>query len=345
MARRSTITDVAERARTSVATVSRHLSNNGYPVSEDAKKRIDEAVRRLDYSPNMVGRMLKKSLGMDIGVIIPTIMNPYYPAVVLGIEEEALRRGYGIFLCNSQRNPKNEKNYMDSLIQKQVGGIIISSSGKNRAHYEKLNKLGVPVVSLDGDIPCRGFGKILFDYEQGAYLAGRHLVELGHTDIAFLTAPLTKKSRIEMQAGFVRAVGSMARTVVSEDEKEHVDGTYEFNNGTRLAEMFLKLSPRPSAILAVNDMTAYGIIRRLNENGLRVPEDVSVVGFDDIEFSRMFSPPLTTVSQPSFRTGKLAARLLFSMLEGNKEETHTLEPILVVRGSTMKKEDQNGKAN
>jgi len=341
--KKTTIYDIANEVGTSTATVSRVLSNSGYPVSEELKRRILNTARKLNYSPNIVGRMLKKSGSMDIGVIIPTISNPFYAPIVLGIELEAKKRGYNILLCNSLRNPELERKSIETLYQKQVMGIIISTIDKSSAFLHEMQEYGVKFVSFDqniGDINCSRVG---FDFVKGGLIAVEHLIGMGHKKIAFLSAPLTKSSRIETHEGY--KLGLLKNglhyderiVIVSDYEEESPKGTYEFENGKYLAELFLKipLNERPTAIFAVNDMTAVGIIQKFIESGVSVPEDISVIGFDNIEISSMINPPLTTINQPAFETGRLACKLLLDNLEDKQQNDFsiTLEPSLLIRKS------------
>ncbi len=336
-----TIYDVAAEAGTSAATVSRVLSNSGYPVKEEVRQRIIDAAKKLNYTPNMVGRMLKKNISMDIGVIIPTISNPFYSQIILGIEQEARQRGYNILLCNSFRDSETERKYINSLYQKQVRGIVISSIGENHDYLKELQANGVRIVVFDqwtDDIKC---SKVGFNYIKGGLMAVEHLISMGHRKIAFATSPLTRRSRRETMEGFRLALLKHGipfeedYVIESESEEEQENGTYEFENGKKLAVKIMDLKDKPTAVFAVNDMTAIGIIQGLTNYGVRVPEDISVIGFDNIEISSMINPPLTTVNQPSFETGRLACKLLLDSMNDNGYEdvSVVLEPSLIIRKS------------
>ncbi len=336
-----TIYDIAREAETSTATVSRVLSNSGYPVKEEMRKKILLAAEKLNYLPNSLGRMLKKSESMDIGVIIPTISNPFYPQVILGIELEARRRSYNILLCNSFRDPDTEKKYITSLVQKQVKGIIISSIDENHMFLKQMIENEVKIVVFDQDIDRLKCNKVGFDFLKGGMIAVEHLIKNGHRNIAFVSAPLTRKSRRETMEGYKLALlknelpFNENNIIISETEEEFENATYEFENGRGLVKKFLEIEERPTAIFAVNDMTAFGVIRELWNNNILVPDDVSVVGFDNIEVSTMINPPLTTVNQPSFETGRLACKTLLDSMEDSNygEVSITLEPSLVERKS------------
>jgi len=339
--KKATVHDIAAEIGLSVATVSRVLSNSGYPVKEETRKRVLDAAEKLNYTLNIVGRMLKKSDSRDIGVIIPSISNPFYPELVLGIETEARRKGYNTLLCNSFRNVQTEKEYVESLYQKQVKGIIISSIGKNHTFLSKIQEGGVKIVAFDQGIERINCSKVGFNFFKGAVLAMEYLIKNGHKNIAFLTAPITRRSRKEVLEGYKKALENaglpfkIENLIISECEEEFENGMYEFENGKRLAQKFLQIKERPTAIFAINDMTAMGVIRELTTNNLKVPEDISVVGYDNIQFSSVLTPPLTTINQPAFETGRQACRMLVDMLEDDSQSTMTvtLEPELIVRSS------------
>ncbi len=348
--KKATIYDIAAEVGTSTATVSRVLSNSGYPVKDGLRRKILAAAKNMNYSTNMVGRMLKKSGSRDIGVIIPTISNPFYPQMVLGIELEARQKGYNILLCNSFRDAKAEKKYIESLYQKQVKGLIISSIDKNHMFLKEMQKNGVKIVVFDQSIDDLKCSKVGFDFVKGGMLAVEHLIDMGHRNIAFLTSPLTRRSRKEIYEGYRLTLLKNSieprheNVIITEYEEESRTGTYEFESGKRLGKRYLELSERPTAIFAINDMTAFGIMQELLDNGVKIPEDVSIVGFDNIEVSSMINPSLTTVNQPSFETGRLACKLLLDSMDSDEanDVSITLDPSLVVRKSVERKTTSDG---
>lgn len=339
--KKMTIYDVAMVAGTSAATVSRVLNNNNYPVSKEIRKKVMDAAQKLNYSPNLLGRMLKKSQSKDIGVIIPNISNPFYPQLVLGIEMEARIHGFNILLCNSFRDIANEKKYIESMYQKQIPGIILSTIREEHGFLKDLCENGLKVVGFDQNIEDLKCNKISFDFTAGAIMAIDYLVGMGHRKIAFATSPLVRRSRKEIFNGY--KLGLMKNYIVYSDalvhimevEKEVENGSFEFESGKKLARKILSSKEKPTAIFAVNDITAIGIIHELRGNNVKVPEDISVIGFDNIEFSAMVTPPLTTINQPAFETGRLACKILIERLERDEEDcvSFKLEPTLIVRDS------------
>jgi LacI family transcriptional regulator len=342
--KKATIYDIANAVGTSAATVSRVLSKSGYPVKEELSRRIFDTAKRMNYTTNMVGRMLKKSESKDIGVIIPTISNPFYPQMVLGIELEARRRGFDILLCNSFRDAVTEKKYIETLYQKQIRGMIISSIDENHLYLKEMQENGIKIVVFDQNVQNLKCSKVGFDYAKGGLMAVEYLVKMGHKNIAFISSPIIRESRQDTLEGYKYALVKHnikiknENILVAQTEEESHNGTYEFENGRQLAKKMLELPDRPTAVFAVNDMTAFGIIQELFNNGVKVPEDISVIGFDNIEFSSMVNPPLTTVNQPAFETGRIACKQLLDSMEddGVTDISITLEPTLIERKSVLK---------
>ena len=333
-----TIYDVAKLADTSATTVSRVLSGSDYPVSGPLKARIFEAAEKLNYSPNVLARSLKNNASLDIGVIIPTISNPFYSSVILGIEKEVNRNGYNLLLCNAFRDTGKERRYLQSLYEKQVKGVIISPLGYE--NVEEYIQRGLSFVLLDQKIEHTECSTINFDCFRGAYLAVEYLIHNGHRKIAFAGSPLTKWTRRETFKGYQAALkdhgipaGEKYSFIGTSEEEE--DEGFEFTNGKLMADAFIRRKSDATAVLTVNDMTAFGFIQQMAVHGEKVPQDVSVVGFDDISFSGMFSPALTTVQYPGYEVGKMAAKLLFDKITG-RNDSHmsiNLHPKLIVRDS------------
>lgn len=336
-----TIYDVAKLANTSTATVSRILNNVNYPVSDALRDRVKSAIIKLDYTPNLIGRQLKTSENKEIGVIVPNISNQYYPLLLLGIEDVARVRGYNVLLCNSHRDAQNERKYLEIMYQKQVGGIILSSVSDDHEYLTSLINKGFKIVSFEQDIPVP-CSKIHFNYYEGGYMAVKHLIDLGHKEIGFISSPMIKHSRKQVYEGLLAAFKEYGMPVVrefiyiSDIEDEKSEQIYEFKNGEQLARRAITNGRLPSAFLCINDMTAFGVIREFEKNGIRVPEDISVIGFDNIPTSAMISPPLTTINQCTYEMGSITAEVLINMLEegSGKTVSITLEPSLIQRSST-----------
>ncbi|MCZ8512169.1 LacI family DNA-binding transcriptional regulator [Paenibacillus filicis] len=345
MEKRVTIYDIAKAVDVSVATVSRVLSNSSYPVSPELKRKIKAAAKELGYRPNMIGRQLKTNNSMTIGVIIPSISNPFYANVVLGIEEIARRSGYHVLLCNSQHSPELEAEYLQTLFDKQVKGIIISSISEQKDLINEYISKGLIVISIDQTIDNPDVYQIGFDYKKGGYLATKYLIENGHRKIAYVTAPMNRPSRHDIFKGYQEALLESGITLQEGwlqesalDDIEYQGNAYEFRNGRELVRKLLDLDDRPTAILACNDLTALGIINELHFQGVEVPNQISVIGFDNIELSQMVVPSLTTIDHPKLEMGRFACNLLLDMVNSKPIALKEiiLQPKLIIRNSTSR---------
>ncbi len=348
MKKHVTIYDIAKKVDTSTATVSRVLSNSSYPVKAELRKKIQQAAKELNYIPNMIGRQLKTNNSMTVGVIIPSITNPFYSSVVLGIEDIARNRGYHVLLCNSHRSPKLEKKYLKTLLEKQVKGLIVSSISPDKELLDDVvQKKELNVVAFDQKIDGLDSSQIHFDFRKGGFLATEYLIKKGHSKIAFVSSPLTRPSRQSVFEGYQGALEKYGITVdkswvkIAFGEEEMSERNYEFNNGIELTNKLLQSSDLPTAIFACNDMTAFGVMNELSKQGIIVPDQMSVTGFDNIEFSQMVTPPLTTIQQPDYEMGKMACNMLLDQLDRQTTESVEimLQPRVVERSSTIALKD------
>jgi len=335
-----TIYDVAKLANTSIATVSRVLGDADYPVTMELKKRVLQAAEELYYVPNLLGRQLKTNKSMDIAVIIPNISNPFYPELVLGIEDAARMEGYHVLLCSSHRDLHAEQQYITSMLQKEVKGVIIASQIGNIDFIQKIQGMGLNIVAIEQNLnEC--CNSIYFDYFKAGFMAAEHLINLRHKDIGFIGSPLTRENRISLYQGFVRCLKDHNLLFREEFcylatvEKESHNGIYEFDNGRNMARQMIGSKNRPTAVFCNNDITAIGVMHELLNSGMGIPGDVSVVGFDNIFASQITHPPLTTIDQSTYEMGKIAAQVLIGGMK--KQQTyvsHILKPKLVERAST-----------
>lgn len=330
MAGRPTIADVATRSGVSTATVSRVLSGAS-SARPSTRARVLAAARELDYRPSAVARALKVQATRTIGLLVTDINNPFFPQLVSAIEAEAVSRGYGLVLSNTSDDPARELAALDLLIERRVDGIMVASSRAMRRHASLLREIGVPVVLLNSG-RVEGLPSIDTAQRRGARLAADHLLELSHRRIGHITAPRTNAAAADRLAGVrdaVRAFGEDAELFVA-DGDSHVEG------GAAAASRLVTIAGC-SGIVCYNDLTAIGAIRGVRSAGLDVPQDVSIVGFDDIDLAAWIDPPLTTVRQPTDEMGRWAVERLVGLATGSKpvepDSVH-LEPRLVVRGST-----------
>lgn len=331
-----TIHDIAKIASVSSATVSRVLSNSSYPVSPELRSKILRIAKEYNYIPNLLGKQLKTKTSMTIGVIIPTITNVFYSSVILGVEEIARKNNYQVLLCNSFQNPVLEDTYIQAMFEKQVRGLVISSISSDKKQLKHFIDLGLNVVALDQKMDMENVCQVDFDYRKGGYMATRFLLGKGHKRIAYVTAPLDRPSRLSIYAGYLEAMQEAGLAPnVQEGINDSYSGTYEFENGKRLTRKLMDGGDKPTAIFACNDMTAFGVVGELSTLGMKVPDDVSVIGFDGIDFGQMITPPLTTVLQPTYEMGRLACEMLLEMMgDGKKPDSGVmLQPKLLERAS------------
>jgi len=338
-----TIYDIAKKVETSTATVSRVLSNSNYPVSQELRKKIIKVAKALNYVPNMSGRQLKTNKSMAIGVIVPSISNPFYSSVVLGIEETARKNGYNVLLCNSHQSPELEIEHIQTLFQKQVQGLIISSISDKFDLLNDYISRGLNVVAIDEKLDNLKIGcQILFDYRKGGYIATKHLLEKGHRKIGYVTAPMDRPSRIGIFQGFKDAL--LENNIMINEAwiqvSNNVEGSlnknvYEFKNGKNLIRNIINLPDRPTAILACNDMTAIGVLNELEAQGIKVPDQMSVIGFDNIELGEMISPALSTIDHPKQEMGVFSCNMLLERLNEDNFKINeiVLQPQLIERNS------------
>lgn len=341
MGKQKTIRDVAKLAGVSVATASRVINNVDYPVRPQLKQKVQDAIQQLNYVPNAMARALRQEDCYDIGLIVPNLSNPFYLQSIHGIEEVLHDNGYNIILCNTMQNPSREREFLQKLYERQVKGVILSSVNEFDSDTVLIYiRRGMKFVLLDQMLRGIEGVSINYDLRSGARIAVEHLIESGHRKIAFATTPMIRWTRREMFKGYQEGLTSagipLDSTLVFEHPKDQVlDGAeYELNVGKSLAERFIHGGCPATAIICVNDMVAIGCIQYLLRSGVRIPQDVSVIGFDDIPFAAVYTPALTTVRYPAQEIGRLAAIMLLDAVR-NKTETAGLAmnfaPELVIR--------------
>jgi LacI family transcriptional regulator len=325
MERKVTIQQVAELAGTSISTVSRVLSNPWYPVADETRERVIQAVRESGYKSSTGSRYSKKNANQDIGVILPCFSNPFYSQVILGMEKEFRNSGFNLLVYNSLRDSNYEYILLKSLQQKGIERVIISSFMQDSKRLRRFIDRGMKLIFLDQKVDDMDY-HIRFEYKEGAYIAVKHLHDLGHRNFCLATTPLTRWSRREILAGYKKALEDFGikyckETLLTannewEGEIEKELG-YDVKSGIMKARELLKQHAKTTAVLCVNDMVAFGLIQELRSNHIRVPQDISVIGFDDIPFAAMFSPALTTIRCPAIEIGQLAAQLLKQQINGS----------------------------
>ena len=327
----ATIKDVAALAGISYTTVS-HVVNKTRPVSEEVRLKVEAAIERLDYVPSAVARSLKAKTTATIGLLVPNSLNPYFAELARGIEDYCERNGYCVILCNSDDNPDKQRSYLRVLLEKRIDGLIFASAGGDVGLAEGLSNVRTPMVIVDRGLEGVDADLVRIDHEYGAYLATRHLLELGHRDIAFIGGPANTSVAQMRLAGYRRALKEAGIVLPVE---RMLESDFTSTGGYRAAAQLLEREP-PSAIFAANDMIGIGVLRAAAERNVRVPSELSVIGFDDIQMSRYVYPALTTVGQSILQLGEMAAEVLLRRIAtpGLATEQRIVTPSIVLREST-----------
>ncbi|MEA5051593.1 MAG: LacI family DNA-binding transcriptional regulator, partial [Oscillospiraceae bacterium] len=314
---RPTIRDIAARAGTSAATVSMVLSGKSERISQQTRDRILAIARELNYRPNQTAVNLKMNRSRTLGLIVSDIRNDYYASVARGLEDRCRKSGMSMLLCNSADSYTRETEYIEVLDSKGIDGVVLgmSSTGsieKAKRSVELLQQKGIPFVLLDRTITGPSCNSVSTDDTEGGRLAAEHLLSLGHTHIAVITGPdYLAGSRLRLSAFSAR----MREAGLRPEAGLTVHSDYSYAGGAKACAELLARGGF-SAVFAFNDMMALGACSVLRERGLRVPQDVSVMGFDDIFLSRIVDVPLTTIRQPMYEIGDKAGEILCGLIEG-----------------------------
>ncbi|CAI8827380.1 DNA-binding transcriptional dual regulator RbsR [Pseudomonas sp. IT-347P] len=327
----ATIKDVAALAGISYTTVS-HVVNNTRPVSQEVRLKVEAAIKSLDYVPSAVARSLKAKTTATIGLLVPNSLNPYFAELARGIEDYCERNGYCVILCNSDDNPDKQRSYLRVLLEKRIDGLIVASAGGDSGLAQGLAGVKTPMVIVDRGLDGVDADLVRIDHEYGAYLATRHLLELGHRDIATIGGPVSTSVAQMRLAGYCRALKEAGIEVRQE---RMLESDFTSTGGYNAAAILLEHNP-PSAIFAGNDMIGIGVLRAAAERNVRVPSELSVIGFDDIQMSRYVYPALTTVGQSILQLGEMAAEVLLRRIATPNLGTdqRIVTPSIVLREST-----------
>ena len=314
----STISDVAKRAGVSTMTVSRVVNSTGY-TSTETRSRVEAAISELGYVPNALARQLRSKRTKTIALVVSDISNPFFTTIARGAEDVAVRHGFSVMYCNTDESEKEEEQYLLMLIERQVDGVLLVPARSSGTSFRLLQAHHMPVVVMDRRVAARNVDSVLCDSEAGAYALTRHLVDLGHRRIAVLTGRRNISTSTDRVAGCRRALEEAGLTL---DDDLVRYGGFNFGklnqaDGHRMAgEVLAAGGERPTAIFAANNFIAFGAIRALREAGIRVPEDMSVVAFDDLPEDWVSEPFLTVAAQPAYEIGRRAATLLLDHIAG-----------------------------
>ena len=334
-----TIRDIARLAGVSVATVSGVL-NNKPTVKPALVDRVKKAMDALDYHPDQVARSLRMRHTNTVGMVIADVTNPFFTDVIRGVEKEAQSNGYSVILCDSNEDPALERHYLSTLFSRRVDGVLLAPTSSPSAHEPRVHKR-FPIVLIDR-IPLGYTGDaVMTDSFSAAYDGTRHLIELGHRQIAIITGQLNLSNGLDRLEGFRKA---LQEEHLALPDKYVQQGDFQLESGYRSGLELMRLPVPPTAIFSCNNKMTLGLMRALGELHVRCPDAVSVLGFDDFEWSAYFTPRLTTIAQASNEMGRQAMRLLLRKLQatpGNDglpnespETTVKLKAELRVRDST-----------
>jgi DNA-binding LacI/PurR family transcriptional regulator len=324
------IKDIARAAGVSHSTVSRALADSPL-VKEETKQRICKLAQEMGYSPSAIARGLVTKRTRTIGLVVTTIADPFVAEVVRGVEEPALDRGYNIVLCNSNAQPQRELAAVSALHEKRVDGIIVSASRVGDLYLPMLVETGVPIVLVNNEHSGRYVYSVVTDDEAGGRLATEYLLDLGHNRIGYISGPDMSSTNVNRLRGYKRALE--ARGLIP-DPRWIVPGNGDAQGGEEGMARLLSLPVPPSAVFCYNDMTAIGALLAARRLGWVVPDQVSVIGYDDISFAAYTNPALTTMEQRKYEMGSLAMRMMLDLLDGVSSVEKVLLPArLIVRES------------
>jgi LacI family transcriptional regulator len=326
----TTIKQVADRAGVSVATVSRALSGSA-GVSEPLRSRILEAAKSLSYSPNRAARDLRVRSSRAVGVLIPDIENPFFTSAVCGIEDVLGKTDYSLLLANYNEDPDQETRRLEIFRAEGVCGLIFAASRTPSPLYAEMGNAGVPLVAVSR-IPRLRIDRVTVANRDGAYAATSHLLRLGHSRIAFVNGPLAFTTARDRQTGYEDALRD---SEIPLDGDLVVHSAFKQSAGYIAMGQLLELSNRPTAVFSASNLLTLGALEAIHERHLAIPEDIAIVGFDEMPWATSLRPPLTTVAQPAFEVGRTAAELLLARVRDSSlpRRQVVLETRLIVRSS------------
>lgn len=327
----ATIRDVAKLAGVSVATVSRVLNKNGY-VNIETEQKVTNAIKQLQYEPNAVARGLAGKQTGTIALILPDISNPFFPEVARGVEDVAHSHGYTVILCNSDDQGSKERSYIEVLKKKYIDGIIFASSTLEDEDITQMRKSDIPLVLLDRAPNKESCSVVRVKNYEGAQLAVQHLLEIGCNRIAHIYGPqdmITARQRLSGYEDAVKSFDWFSPSLM-------VEGNFRIDGGQQAIETLINRHPDIDGLFAGNDLMAVGAVKALTRMGKKVPDDIAVIGFDGIGLTEIVEPELTTIAQPIYEMGRLAATTLIQKITGERidNQIRELDVKLIVRDST-----------
>ncbi len=324
-----TIRDVARQAGTSTATVS-HVLNSTGRITDKTRRRVLTAIKTLKYHPNLHARNLALGTSRTLGIIVSDIENPFFPAVVRAFEIRAQRRGYDVIASNTNYDPRLMKRAAERMLEQKVRGVAIMTSEMSPKLVQEILERDIAVTFFDSGLPREHTSTIKMDYRSGVREAVEHLYRFGHRRIAFVAGRSVFRNIKARQVAYVDCMRGLGL-----DPGPILAGNQRFDGGLSAGVAIARMKPRPTAVIAMNDLTAVGVIKALHQVGLRVPQDVSVVGFDRTQLAQCFIPTLTAVDMHADRLGQTAADALHELCTAtNGEGREYCMPLKLVVGES-----------
>ena len=324
------IKDIAREARVSHSTVSRALADSPL-VATETKQRIQRIAMEMGYTPSAIARGLVTKRTATIGLVVTTIADPFIAEVVQGVEETALDHGYSVILCDCNSEPEREMNCVRALRERRVDSIVVTSSRVGNLYVPLLVESDVPIVLINNQHDSQYVYSVRSDDLVGGRLAGEHLASLGHRRVAYVAGPPGAHASRQRLSGCRLALAESGGGIPDEWV---FPGNGRAEGGQAAAEALHNRAEWPTAVFCYNDMTAIGVMKAIRTAGMRVPEDMSIIGYDDISFASLVEPPLTTIAQAKYALGESAMRLALDLLSERARATdRVLTPVLVERQS------------
>ena len=330
-----TIKDIARRVGVSIATVSMVINNKDSRISESTRQKINEAVKEMNYHPNIAARSLMTSETKTVGLIIPDVSNPFFADFAKNLESRLSQYQYSLFLCNSNNSMQKEENYLLELINRNIDALVISSVNIEKLSETKLfRQVKIPILLFDRELDSSNISTISIDNCHGGYLAAQELVRNRHTDICCVSGSLQLNNIRARFEGFRRY---LEESGLSFDNASLFEGGLTVEHGYDSAKKIAEIRKTKSctAVFCTNDLIAVGVYKAFREEGIRIPEDVSVIGFDDIEFAGYLSPPLTTIAQPVRELGNRSADIVVRLISDNRLSKPLCLPVKLVRRESV----------
>ena len=335
------IRTVAKLANVSIATVSRTI-NRVSTVNPRMAKRVWEAIEKLDYFPNTQARALVSGRSRLLGLIVSEITNPFFPELIQGFEDIAVEHGYEMLISSTNHDPKRMSHCIRRMLERRAEGVAVMTFGVEKPLLEQLAERNVPLVFVDVGPERPGISLLKVDYRHGIQQGVEHLAALGHRDVAFISGPKRLHSAQSRLVAFTRSIEECALEL---DPAWIVEGDHTMEGGMAAMDQLLKAKQVPTAVMCSNDMTAIGVLHKLYREGLKVPDDLSVIGFDDIHIAQVTIPPLTTIQMSCFELARAAVTALRAHREEGLEpqRNYKIPTRLIVRESTGAPKKQKGR--